>query len=107
MAGTTRIPPLNCLMCGVGIDAVGDLGSGSTPREGDPVACIYCGAVSAWDAEKKTLRPFSVCVMTQRIRPTTMRTTTTWMRNIGNMRGPSLLRRMMRLGMGGDGGSDR
>jgi hypothetical protein len=48
--GVTRVRETRCLNCGKRLDAVGTSdGSPGQPEDGDPVACIKCGEVMAFD----------------------------------------------------------
>jgi hypothetical protein len=57
----TRVPETKCLVCGVKLNAIGDLDDGTPdrgPKPGEAVACIRCGAVATVD-EGGALRPFT------------------------------------------------
>lgn len=53
-----RVPETRCLECGHTLDALGTLdGTPASPKPGEPVACIRCGAAMTF--ENGRLRPFT------------------------------------------------
>lgn len=55
---TTRIPAVNCLVCGCEICAATGLNPDIKPKPGSLSVCVDCGAVSAF-ADDLSLRPLT------------------------------------------------
>lgn len=58
MSDALRVPETRCLICGKALSAVSAAQGDAKPKPGDPITCIYCGAVCTIGRDGK-LRPMT------------------------------------------------